>query len=170
MRDDTSSNSHSRLAWNTHALSCALIEFEPAQIFLDNRREFSLVWPTLHDSRWSRVDENSHESQLSSSFGPGFITSRNSTVCWFNKRRGMSEEQNNSLQKGLKNDKNLKWRKTLVSSFRREVSYRALWVDGQSFDDFFQQNKPLENRTTSTVLSVRDSRGYCSHIGRLCMS
>ena len=32
-------------------LSCALIEFEPAQIFHESRREFSLVWPTLHDSR-----------------------------------------------------------------------------------------------------------------------
>ena len=50
-------------------LSCALIGFEPAQIFFsESRREFSLVWPTLHDSRM-RVEENSHESQLSSSFG-----------------------------------------------------------------------------------------------------
>ena len=36
----------------SHRLSCALIEFEPDQMFLKSRREFSLVWPTLHDSGW----------------------------------------------------------------------------------------------------------------------
>ena len=28
-------------------LSCALIEFEPAQFFIESRREFSLVWSEL---------------------------------------------------------------------------------------------------------------------------
>ena len=54
-----------------HRLSCSLIEFEPAQIILESRWEFSLVWPTLHDSRWELTKTflraNSH--QLSSSFG-----------------------------------------------------------------------------------------------------
>ena len=36
----------------SHRLSCTLIEFEPAQIFLESRQEFSLVWPTLDDSQW----------------------------------------------------------------------------------------------------------------------
>ena len=41
-------------------LSCALVEFEPSQILLESCQEFSLVWPEM-----TRVEENSHESQLS---------------------------------------------------------------------------------------------------------
>ena len=45
-------------------LSCALIEFVPAQIFHESRREFSLVWPTLHDSRWELKKKLSWEPTL----------------------------------------------------------------------------------------------------------
>ena len=38
----------------SHRLSCALIEFEPAETVLESCREFSLVWPTL-----IRVEKNS---------------------------------------------------------------------------------------------------------------
>ena len=61
---------------DSYRLPGGLIEFEPAQTFLESRREFSLVWPALH---WVMiVDESgSHESQLqlSSSFDPGLTLS-----------------------------------------------------------------------------------------------
>ena len=47
-------------------LSCVLVEFEPAQIFLESRREFSLVWPELVIVA-TLVRANSR--QLSFSFG-----------------------------------------------------------------------------------------------------
>ena len=69
--EEESSNSHSHLVWNSCTLSSStLIEFEPPQIFLENRREFSLVWPTLDDSRWDlkKTLMRANSQQLSSSF------------------------------------------------------------------------------------------------------
>ena len=59
-RVDKSSNSRSRLPGR------ALIEFEPARIFLESRRKFSLVWPGLMivAERWRKLSHNSHLSTL----------------------------------------------------------------------------------------------------------
>ena len=55
MRIVDGSNSRSQICPETlmrsRLLSCPLIEYKPAQIFHESRREFSLVWPTLDDSR-----------------------------------------------------------------------------------------------------------------------
>ena len=78
MRIAESSKSHFRLAWNSHALSCALIEFKPAQIFLESHRRLSR-------SRLARGDDSQWElkktlmiansQQLSSLFVLGFTSS-----------------------------------------------------------------------------------------------
>ena len=54
MRVVESSNSHSRLAWNSHALSATLVRLN---FFLESRREFSLVWPEVMivDESWRKL-------------------------------------------------------------------------------------------------------------------
>ena len=51
MKVDESSNCRSRLAWNSHALSCALIDFERAQFFLRVHESVLFRSLTLDDSR-----------------------------------------------------------------------------------------------------------------------
>ena len=40
---------------HSRRLSRALVEFEPAQIFLESRREVFLVWPTLKVEEYSQL-------------------------------------------------------------------------------------------------------------------
>ena len=61
MRVDKSSNSRYRLASNSHVLSATLL-LEPAQIVLESRREFSLVWPKLEEPTLNNCHPRSAQS------------------------------------------------------------------------------------------------------------
>ena len=64
---------------HSHRLSCALVEFEPAQIFLESRRLLLLF--ARSDDSWWELKANSYESQLYSLFGPGFRHVASEIIC-----------------------------------------------------------------------------------------
>ena len=68
---------------DSHRLSCALIEIEPAQIFLDSRREFSLVRSGL-----MRVDGRENSRATLGDSRSGLARTK---ICKFNLYKGETE-------------------------------------------------------------------------------